>query len=265
MRLQGKIALVTGAGRGLGRSFALGLAQEGAAVAVNALHPEKAQATVTEIEAHGGKACAVAGDVAQKQAVERVIREVIDAWGRIDILVNNAGVNPFILPAERIEEAGWDRVMAVNVKGVFLCCQAVFPGMKEQGGGRIVNISSQAGLWGEQGLLPYCVSKAGVMTLTRVLAYEWSRYGISVNSVAPGFIAGGMNEPLMRKQELVETLSQRVAMRRFAEPGEVVPVVTFLCSDEARYINGETIVVDGGMGGYSPNSLIDLFGGRGSG
>jgi NAD(P)-dependent dehydrogenase (short-subunit alcohol dehydrogenase family) len=263
MKLTGKIVLVTGAGRGLGKSFALGLAKEGAMVAVNALHADTAQKTVAEIEAHGGKALAVPGDVAQKKAVEGVIGEVTETWGRIDILVNNAGINPFILPAERIDEAGWDRVMAVNVKGVFLCCQAVFPLMKKQGGGRIVNISSQAGLAGEQGLLPYCVSKAGVVTLTRVLAHEWSRYGISVNAVAPGFVAGGMNEPLMRKQELVDTLTKRVAMGRFADPEEVVSVVAFLCSDEARYINGETIVVDGGMGGYSSASLIDLFGARG--
>jgi len=263
MRFAGKVALVTGAGRGLGRSFALGFAKEGAMVAVNALHADTAQKTVAEIEAHGGKARAVQGDVAQKQTVEGMISDIAEAWGRIDVLVNNAGVNPFILPAERIDEAGWDRVMAVNVKGVFLCCQAVFPWMKKQGGGRIVNISSQAGLSGEQGLLPYCVSKTGVMTLTRVLAHEWGRYGISVNAVAPGFVAGGMNEPLMRKQELVDTLAKRVAMGRFAEPEEVVSVVAFLCSDEARYINGETIVIDGGMSGYSPTSLIDLFGVRG--
>jgi NAD(P)-dependent dehydrogenase (short-subunit alcohol dehydrogenase family) len=259
MRFAGKVALVTGAGRGLGRSFALGLAKEGAMVAVNSLHADTAQGTVAEIEAHGGKARAVPGDVAHKQAVTGVIGEITETWERIDILVNNAGVNPFILPAERIDETGWDRVMAVNVKGVFLCCQAVFPWMKKQGGGRIVNISSQAALAGEQGLLPYCVSKAGVVTLTRVLAHEWSRYGISVNAVAPGFVAGGMNEPLMRKQELVDTLSKRVAMGRFAEPEEVVSVVAFLCSDEAQYINGETIVVDGGMGGYAADSLVDLF------
>jgi len=260
MNLTGKIALVTGAGRGIGRRYAVGLAREGASVAVSALHQEGAMETVKEIEANGGKAVAVAGDVAKKKDVERVVAEVAKAWGRIDILINNAGVNPFILPAERVEEEGWNRVMDVNLKGVFLCCQAVFPVMKGQGGGRIVNISSQAGLFGEQGLLPYCVSKAGVLALTRVLAYEWSSYGISVNAVAPGFIAGGMNEPLMRKKELVAALAERVPMKRFADPEEVVSVVVFLCSDEARYINGETLVVDGGMSGYAPNPLIELLG-----
>jgi NAD(P)-dependent dehydrogenase (short-subunit alcohol dehydrogenase family) len=132
--------------------------------------------------------------------------------------------------------------------------------MKVQGGGRIVNISSQAALLGEQGMLPYCVSKAGILSLTRVLAYEWSRYGISVNAVAPGFVAAGMNESLMRNTELVNTLAQRVPMKRFADSEEVVSVVVFLCCDEARYINGETIVVDGGMSGYPINPLIDLLG-----
>lgn len=263
MRLAGKVALVTGAGRGMGRRYAVGLAKEGALVAVNALRTEGAMATVKEVEGHGGKALAVAGDVAQKNDVGRVIAEVSQAWGRIDILINNAGINPFILPAEGIEEQGWERVMDVNLKGVFLCCQAVFPLMKEQGGGRIVNISSQAALFGEEGLLPYCVSKAGVLALTRVLAYEWSRYGISVNAVAPGFIAGGMNEPLLKKAELMSALAQRVPMRRFADPEEVVSVVVFLCCDEARYINGEAIVVDGGMSGYPINPLIDLLGLRG--
>jgi len=260
MRLAGKVAVVTGAGRGIGRRYALGLAKEGALLAVNARRNEGLRETIKEVQALGGEALAVTGDVAQKKDVERMIAEVTEAWGKIDILINNAGVNPFIIPAEQIEEDGWDRVMAVNLKGTFLCCQAVFPVMKEQGGGRIVNISSQAGLFGEQGLLSYCVSKAGVLALTRTLAYEWSRYGISVNAVAPGFIAGGMNEPLLKKTEFVSALSQRVPMQRFAEPEEVVSVVVFLCCDEARYINGETVVVDGGMSGYPMNPLIDLLG-----
>ncbi|MBW2039089.1 MAG: 3-oxoacyl-ACP reductase FabG [Deltaproteobacteria bacterium] len=260
MRLAGKVALVTGAGRGMGRSYALGLAKEGAAIAVNDLEADEAAKTAKEVEAQGGRALTLGGDVSKSQDVGLMVNEVTRALGKVDILINNAGVNPFILPAERIGEEGWDQVMDVNLKGVFLCCQAVFPMMKDQGGGRIVNISSQAGLFGEQGLLPYCVSKAGVLALTRVLAYEWTQYGIYVNAVAPGFIAGGMNEPILGKTELVSALAGRVPLKRFADPEEVVSVVIFLCCEEASYINGATIVVDGGMTGYPPNPIIDLLG-----
>ncbi len=260
MRLEGKVALVTGAGRGMGRRYALGLAREGASVGVNDRSQDGVVETVKGVEAHGATALPLGGDVSKKEDVERMVDEVTGTLGRLDILINNAGVNPFILPAERIEEKGWDRVMDVNLKGVFFCCQAVFPVMKEQGRGRIVNISSQAGLLGEQGMLPYCVSKAGVLALTRVLAYEWSRYGISVNAVAPGFIAGGMNEPLLDKTEFVSALAERVPLNRFADPEEVVSVVLFLCSEEAQYVNGATIVVDGGMTGYQPRPIIDVLG-----
>lgn len=259
MRLAGKVALVTGAGRGMGRRYALGLAKEGAAVAVNDLETDNAAKTAEEVEAQGSRAVALGGDVSKKEDTGLMVSEVTKAFGKVDILINNAGVNPFILPAEQIKEEGWDRVMDVNLKGVFLCCQAVFPVMKDQGGGRIINISSQAGLFGEQGLLAYCVSKAGVLALTRVLAYEWSRYGISVNAVAPGFIAAGMNEPILGKTELVSALAERVPLKRFAEPEELVSVVVFLSGEEAAYINGATIVADGGMGGYSPNPIIDLI------
>ncbi|RLB07937.1 MAG: beta-ketoacyl-ACP reductase [Deltaproteobacteria bacterium] len=262
MRLAGKVALVTGAGRGMGRRYALGLAKEGAVVAVNDLKADKAAETAKEIEAHGGKALALGADVSKKEDTERMVAEVMKGLGRVDILINNAGINPFILPAEKVTEEGWDRVINVNLKGVFLCSQAVFPVMKEQGGGRIINISSQAGLFGEQGLLPYSVSKAGVLSLTRVLAYEWSRYGIYVNAVAPGFIAGGMNEPILGKTELVSALAERVPLKRFADPEEVVSVVLFLCCEEAKYINGATIVVDGGMTGYPPKPILDLLGRR---
>ena len=260
MRLAKKVALVTGAGGGMGRRYALALAKEGASIAVNDRRKEGASETAKELEAHGGRALVLEGDVSKQEDVERMVNEVRDDLGRVDILINNAGVNPFVLPAEQIEERGWDRVIDVNLKGVFLCCRAVFPAMKDQGGGRIINISSQAGLLGEQGLLPYCVSKAGVLALTRVLAYEWSRYGIYVNAVAPGFIAGGMNEPILGNTELVSALAERVPLKRFADPEEVVSVVVFLCCGEASYVNGATIVVDGGMTGYPANPIIDLLG-----
>jgi 2-deoxy-D-gluconate 3-dehydrogenase len=188
-----------------------------------------------------------------------MVEEAIHTFGRIDILVNNAGVNPFILEAEKIKEEGWDQVLDTNLKGVFLCCQAAGKKMIQQGGGKIINISSTAGIIGEQGFLPYCVSKAGVMTLTRILAYEWSRYNILVNAVAPGLIAGGMNAPILNKEILVSGLTQQVPLKRFGKPEEIVNTVLFLASDESSYINGTTIVADGGATGYHPMGFLDLI------
>ena len=258
MKLAEKVALVTGAGKGMGRRYALALAGEGASVAVNDIKEVQAAETAEEIDSQSVRALVVGGDVANKEHVKQMVDEVVQTFGRLDILVNNAGVNPFILPAERIEEDGWNRVMEVNLKGVFLCCQAVFPVMKD-GGGRIVNIASQAGLFGEQGMLPYCVSKAGVMTLTRCLAYEWSRYKISVNAVAPGFIAGGMNEPILGKVDMVSAMADRVPLKRFAEPDEVVAVVVFLCCEDSSYVNAATLTVDGGMTGFPTTPIMDLL------
>jgi 2-deoxy-D-gluconate 3-dehydrogenase len=150
-------------------------------------------------------------------------------------------------------------VLDVNLKGVFLCCQAVGKKMIQQGGGKIINISSAAGLLGEQGLLPYCVSKAGVMTLTRILAYEWSRYNILVNAIAPGVIAGGMNTPILNKEILVSGLIQQVPLKRLGSPEEIVKIALFLASEDSSYINGTTIVADGSMTGYRPVGFIDLI------
>jgi NAD(P)-dependent dehydrogenase (short-subunit alcohol dehydrogenase family) len=159
------------------------------------------------------------------------VEEAASSFGRIDILVNNAGINPFILEAEKIKEEGWDQVLDVNLKGVFLCCQAVGKKMIQQGGGKMINISSAAGLLGEQGFLPYCVSKAGVMTMTRILAYEWSRYHITVNAIAPGFVAGGMNTPILNKEILVSGLAQKVPLKRLGRPEEIVNLALFLASE----------------------------------
>jgi len=259
MRLKGKVALVTGSGRGIGKEFALGFAKEGAQVIINARNPEKASAMAKEIEGLGVQSMAVAGDVSVSQDVNRMVDEAVGRFGRIDILVNNAGVSPFVLEAEKIKEEGWDQVIDVNLKGVFLCCQAVGKKMIQQGGGKIINIASAAGILGEQGLLPYSVSKAGVMMLTRVLAYEWSKYNIAVNAIAPGFIAGGMNTPILNKEILVSGLKQKVPLKRLANPVEIVRVAVFLASEDSSYVNGTTLVADGGMTGYSPTGLIDLI------
>ena len=259
MKLKGKVVLITGSTRGIGKEFAIGFAREGADVITNGRNVEKAKAVAKEIEGLGVRAMAIGADVSSSQDVNRMVEEAVNFFGRIDILVNNAGVNPFILEAEKIKEEGWDQVLDVNLKGVFLCCQAVGKKMIQQGGGKIINISSNAGILGEQGLLPYCVSKTGVMALTRILAYEWSRYNIIVNAIAPGFIAGGMNTPILSKEILVSGLTQQVPLKRLARPEEIVKVALFLASDDSSYINGTTLVADGGMTGYHPVGFIDLI------
>jgi NAD(P)-dependent dehydrogenase (short-subunit alcohol dehydrogenase family) len=259
MRLKGKVALITGSTRGIGKEFALGFAKEGAEVIVHGRNLDKAKAVAEEMKTLGVQSMAIAGDVSLSQDVKRMIEEAINGFGRIDILVNNAGVNPFILEAEKIKEEGWDQVIDVNLKGVFLCCQEVGKRMIGQGGGKIINISSVAGFYGEQGFLPYSVSKAGVMMLTRVLAYEWSKHHITVNGIAPGVIAGGMNTPILNKEMFVSQLIQQVPLKRLGKPEEIVKVALFLASDDSSYINGTTIVADGGMMGYHPVGFLDLI------
>jgi 2-deoxy-D-gluconate 3-dehydrogenase len=259
MRLEGKVVLITGSTRGIGKEFAIGFAKEGADIIINGRNLEKAKVVAKEIEGLGVRSMAIGADVSLSQDVNRMVEEAINVFCRIDLLVNNAGVNPFLLEAEKIKEEGWDQVLNVNLKGVFLCCQAVGKKMIQQGGGKIINISSAAGLLGEQGLLPYCVSKAGVMTLTRILAYEWSRYNILVNAIAPGVIAGGMNTPILNKEILVSGLIQQVPLKRLGNPEEIVKIALFLASEDSSYINGTTIVADGGMTGYRPVGFIDLI------
>ncbi len=259
MKLKGKVVLITGSSRGIGKEFARGFGKEGADVVITGRSLEKAKIVSKEIEGLGVRSMAIGADVSLSQDVTRMVDETFHQFGRIDILLNNAGVNPFILEAEKIKEEGWDQVLDVNLKGVFLCCQAAGKKMIQQGGGKIINISSAAGLLGEQGFLPYCVSKAGVMALTRILAYEWSRYNILVNAIAPGFVAGGMNTPVLNKEVLLSGLTQKVPLKRLGSPEEIVKIALFLASEDSSYINGSTIVADGGMTGYQPIGFIDLI------
>jgi NAD(P)-dependent dehydrogenase (short-subunit alcohol dehydrogenase family) len=259
MRLKGKVALITGSTRGMGKEFAMGFAKEGADVIINGRNLEKAKGVSKEMEGFGVRSMAIGADVSLSQDVTRMLEEAVHQFGKIDILANNAGINPFILEAEKIKEEGWDQVLDVNLKGVFLCCQAVGKQMIQQGGGKIINISSAAGILGEQGFLPYCVSKAGVMMLTRILAYEWSKYHITVNAIAPGFVAAGMNTPVLSKEILVSGLTNKVPLKRLGKPEEIVSLALFLASESSSYINGTTIVADGGTTGYSPVGFIDLI------
>nr|WP_054951562.1 3-oxoacyl-[acyl-carrier-protein] reductase [Numidum massiliense] len=245
MELTGKTALVTGASRGIGREIALALASAGADVVVNyAGSEEKAQAVVAEIAALGRRAIALQANVAVYAEVEAMVKRVVREWGRLDILVNNAGITRDNLLV-RMKEDDWDAVIATNLKGVFNGIKAVSRPMMKQRYGRIVNLSSVVGVAGNAGQANYVAAKAGVIGLTKTAARELASRGITVNAVAPGFIATDMTAQL--GEEAAEQLKGQIPLGRLGQPQDVAGVVRFLASSEAAYMTGQTLHVDGGM------------------
>ncbi|NNV05052.1 3-oxoacyl-[acyl-carrier-protein] reductase [Geobacillus sp. C56-T2] len=243
--LEGKIALVTGASRGIGRAVALELARQGANVIVNYAGSEaKANEVVETIRSLGREAFAVQADVASAADVERMVKAALDSFGRLDILVNNAGITRDNL-LMRMKEEEWDAVINTNLKGVFLCTKAVARPMMKQRYGRIVNIASVVGVIGNPGQANYVAAKAGVIGLTKTAARELASRHITVNAVAPGFITTDMTEALSAEQK--ETMLKQIPLARFGEPDDVARVVAFLASDAAGYMTGQTLHVDGGM------------------
>jgi 3-oxoacyl-[acyl-carrier protein] reductase len=243
--LQGKIALVTGASRGIGRAVALELARHGAKVAVNYAGSEaKANEVVSEILEMGGEAFAIQADVSKAEAVEHMVKEVLDRFGRIDILVNNAGVTRDNL-IMRMKEEEWDEVININLKGVFNCTKAVTRPMMKQRYGRIINIASIVGVSGNPGQANYVAAKAGVIGLTKTTAKELASRNITVNAIAPGFITTDMTDKL--SEEVRGEMLKQIPLARFGEPKDIAGVVVFLATDAANYITGQTIHVDGGM------------------
>jgi 3-oxoacyl-[acyl-carrier protein] reductase len=243
--LRGKATLITGGSRGLGRAIALAFAQAGARVAIGyAQNRPAAEETAALIQAAGGEAVIVQGDVAQPAEAERVVQETIAAFGRLDILVNNAGINRDNL-ALRISESDWDLVLDTNLKGAFFCAKAALRQMLRQRNGRILNVSSVAGLVGNAGQANYAAAKAGLVGLTKALAREVGSRGITVNAIAPGFIETGMTTHLTEAQRQA-ALSQ-IPLGRFGRGEEVAALAVFLASDAASYLTGVTIPVDGGL------------------
>lgn len=243
--LEGKIALVTGASRGIGRAVALELARQGANVVVNYAGSEaKANEVVEMIRSLGREAIAVQTDVARAEEVERLVKTALDQFGRLDILVNNAGITRDNL-LMRMKEEEWDAVINTNLKGVFLCTKAVTRPMMKQRGGRIINIASVVGVIGNPGQANYVAAKAGVIGLTKTAARELASRNITVNAVAPGFITTDMTEAL--SEELKGEMLKQIPLARFGEPDDVARVVAFLASDAAGYMTGQTLHVDGGM------------------
>ncbi len=244
--LDGKVAMVTGGSRGIGKAICLGLSDFGASVAVCGVSDAN-RATVEAITSSGGKAAYVPCDVSSPESSARAVEQAVKSFGRLDVLVNNAGVAT-VAPAEDTTESEWDRVLSVNLRGLFFASQAVAKVMIRQGrGGRIINIGSIFGIAGsELGASVYHASKGGVMILTRALACEWAKYGILVNTIAPGFVRTEMTESIQETPELYQTLKSRHALKRFADPQEVVGAAIFFASRASSFVTGQNLYVDGG-------------------
>lgn len=240
-----KSALVTGASRGIGRSIALQLAEEGYNVAVNyAGSKEKAEAVVEEIKAKGVDSFAIQANVADADEVKAMIKEVVSQFGSLDVLVNNAGITRDNL-LMRMKEQEWDDVIDTNLKGVFNCIQKATPQMLRQRSGAIINLSSVVGAVGNPGQANYVATKAGVIGLTKSVGRELASRGITVNAVAPGFIVSDMTDAL--SDELKEQMLTQIPLARFGQDTDIANTVAFLASDKAKYITGQTIHVNGGM------------------
>ncbi|ATH60342.1 MULTISPECIES: 3-oxoacyl-[acyl-carrier-protein] reductase [Staphylococcus] len=240
-----KNALVTGASRGIGRSIAVELAEEGYNVVVNyAGNKAKADAVVEEIKAKGVESFAIQANVANGDEVKAMIKEVVSQFGTVDVLVNNAGITRDNL-LMRMKESEWDDVIDTNLKGVFNCIQKVTPQMLRQKSGSIINLSSVVGAVGNPGQANYVATKAGVIGLTKSAAKELASRNITVNAVAPGFIVSDMTDAL--SEDLKDQMLEQIPLSRFGEDKDIANTVSFLASDKAKYITGQTIHVNGGM------------------
>ena len=246
LSFQGQVVLVTGAGRGIGKAIALAFARDGAKVAVNDINPSSCEAVAQEIRSGGGEAAAFHADVSNKLAVQAMLIDLEDRWGRVDVLINNAGVEPH-KPIVQLDEWDWDRTIDVNLKGAFICSQSVGRMMIKQGGGIIVNIASIAGrAAGLRDRSAYVASKTGLIGFTKECAREFAAHQIRVNAVCPGVIVTEMTAHLRDNEAQLKKWLEDIPLGRLGEPDDVTGLVLFLCSDAARYITGQAINIDGG-------------------
>jgi NAD(P)-dependent dehydrogenase (short-subunit alcohol dehydrogenase family) len=249
-RLAGRIAIVTGAGRGIGRGIALGYAREGAKVALVSRSAEELQALAAEISANGGEALVAPADVRDSAAVNAVVEQVVAQWGGVDALVNAAGI-PMAVPTTELSDEKWQMTLDININGTFFFCRAVAPHMIANGHGTIINIGSLHSFQGIPMRAAYAASKGGVLQLTRSLATEWAPHGVRVNCISPGWIRTPLQDEMVRQGRLDRTpIVARTPIRRIGEVSDIVGPAIFLASDESAFIVGEQLIVDGGWGIY---------------
>ncbi|MGG1517343.1 glucose 1-dehydrogenase [Paenibacillus oryzisoli] len=244
--LKNKVALVTGAGRGIGRALAIGLAEAGADVAIFARTAGDLAAVAEEIRALGRQAYPMTVDVTKREDIEQAVAEVIQQTGRIDILINNAGMN-IRSQALAVTDEEWDKIMQTNLKSAFLCSQIVGGHMREQSYGRIINIASVAGHVALRTGVVYAATKAAMIQMTKVLALEWGPYGINVNGIGPWYFRTPLTEKILDQPDYLAEIIARTPLRRVGELQELVGPAVFLASDAANYVTGQTLFVDGGM------------------
>jgi len=248
MDLKGKVAIITGARRGMGKSHAKTFAKSGAKVVVADISLEECQQVADEIKKEGGEAIAVKCDVTKKEDIDNMVKAAVGKWGKVDILVNNAGICQF-KPFLELTEEEWDRTININLRGYFLCAQACAKEMAKKKSGVIVNIASvamgQVGV-GMPALAHYCASKGGIVAMTEALALELASFNIRVNAISPGAIDTPMTEALKADPKMMEAILARIPLRRMGKPEEVSNLVLFLASDESSYVTGSTVVIDGG-------------------
>jgi NAD(P)-dependent dehydrogenase (short-subunit alcohol dehydrogenase family) len=243
-RLEKRIAIITGAGQGIGRAIALGLAGEGAKIAIADVNEERANAVKNEIEAGGGTALAIRTDVSDETSVQAMVQKSLQEFGKLDILVNNAGIYP-VSSVEEMREEDWDRVIGTNLVGAFLCSRTVVTEFLKQGNGRIISITSGRAFQGAKNGAHYAASKAGIIGFSKSLALELARHGITVNVICPGVTDTAQPRGHQTEQELYAQ-AQKIPLGRIGQPEDLVGPAIFLASDAARFITGQTLLVNGG-------------------
>ena len=250
--LTGRVAVITGASRGIGRAIALECAERGASVVVSSRSIEACKAVVSEIRDAGGHATAVACNIGHKPGLESLVAHALREYGRIDILIPNAAINPVYGPSSEVPDEIWNKVLTTNLTATHWLCQLVLPGMAERGGGSVIMLSSIVTLVGAGNIGIYAVSKAAEAQLARNLAVEWGPRGIRVNAIAPGIVKTDFAKALYEDPKAAALAAHMTCLKRLGEPADIAGAAVFLASDAARYITGQTILVDGGASIFSP-------------